>query len=491
MRLSDIRTRVLAATGRVDRVRLLLTLAVFVTYAVYSVSRYSQLLPAGYDLGIFDQAVHDYSRFRAPMVELKGPGFNLLGDHFHPILVVLAPLYWLWDDPRTLLIAQAALLAVSVAIVHRFAQRHAGGRWAFVVATAYALGWPIQGMADFDFHEIAFAVPLLAWAVDALDRRSDRELVASCLLLLLVREDMGLVVLLFGLIRLPYRPRWVAGALVASGVVGYIVATEIVLPGLSPTGKFAYWSYGGLGPDLPSAVRALVFDPIDSARLFFRPAVKTHTLLWLFAPLLFLPLRSPYVIPALPLLAQRFFSSRDHLWTVEFHYSAVLWPLLFLAALDGARRLGVHRWLIRRRAAGTWALAAVLASVSVVGTAINADMWPLKRLIRGVAFSTAPHMADQRAILRSVPASTCVEADDRLAVQLTHSNRVSLPGLLGAAPDFYALDMSQAEVGYTLPSPATVRQAAEANGYVAVATHGDVVLLQSPVYAGPSTSCAP
>ena len=54
---------------------------------------------------------------------LKAPGYNLLGDHFHPLIAVLAPLYWIWDDPRMLLLAQAALFAASMVPVARFAER--------------------------------------------------------------------------------------------------------------------------------------------------------------------------------------------------------------------------------------------------------------------------------------------------------------------------------------------------------------------------------
>ena len=38
---------------------------------------------------------------------------NLLGDHFHPALMLLAPAYWIWDDARVLLVVQALLLAAS------------------------------------------------------------------------------------------------------------------------------------------------------------------------------------------------------------------------------------------------------------------------------------------------------------------------------------------------------------------------------------------
>jgi uncharacterized membrane protein len=75
---------------------------------------------SGFDLGIFTQAVWHYSHFQAPASSIKGTA-NLLGDHFQPILILLAPLFWVWADARTLLIAQAVLVAASIVPVYLFA----------------------------------------------------------------------------------------------------------------------------------------------------------------------------------------------------------------------------------------------------------------------------------------------------------------------------------------------------------------------------------
>src|SRR4029453_15559085 len=48
----------------------------------------------GFDLGIFDQGVWLLSRFRDPFVTIRG--LPLFGDHASYILVLVAPLYWLW-----------------------------------------------------------------------------------------------------------------------------------------------------------------------------------------------------------------------------------------------------------------------------------------------------------------------------------------------------------------------------------------------------------
>ncbi len=65
---------------------------------------------SGLDLGLFSQAVWHYSNFDAPLSTVKG-GVDLRADHFHPILMTLAPLYWIADEPALLLVAQGVLVA--------------------------------------------------------------------------------------------------------------------------------------------------------------------------------------------------------------------------------------------------------------------------------------------------------------------------------------------------------------------------------------------
>ena len=43
-----------------------------------------------------------YAHLQAPIVPVKGDGFNLLGDHFHPILILLGPIWRLFPTPLSL-----------------------------------------------------------------------------------------------------------------------------------------------------------------------------------------------------------------------------------------------------------------------------------------------------------------------------------------------------------------------------------------------------
>ena len=75
------------------------------------------------------------------------------------------------------------------------------GTWASRgIGVAYAFSWGLQQMVNFDFHEIAFAVPLLAFSLSALVRRRLWPAVLWALPLVFVKEDQGFTVAAIGLV---------------------------------------------------------------------------------------------------------------------------------------------------------------------------------------------------------------------------------------------------------------------------------------------------
>lgn len=469
-------------------------LAVYLVHAIYEQVNYRT---TAYDLGIFDQAVRAYAHLKAPMVPLKGPGYNVLGDHFHPIIAVLAPLYWIWDDPGMLLIAQAVLVAASVPVVYRFTHRRAGHPMSLLIAAAYGLGWPVLALIDFDFHEIAFATPLLALAIDALDRRDDRTLLICSGLLLLVREDMGAVLVLIALLRLfqRRRPHWPAAALALAGLVGYLIATTVIIPHFARGHGFAYGGqFDALGHNLPSAVGNIIAHPVHAAKLFFTPSVKAETLGYLLLPLALLPLRSPYALLALPLVAERFFNSRENLWQAHFHYNALPWLVLVLAMADGAARFG----MFRQSSAARRCQAALAAWLVATPFLLYLDDWrahpyTITKLRDAKAISTQAALRAARATVAFLPSNACIEADNKLVPHLTRRDYVSLPETQRGSADFIALNMAATDVGGNppAPKPAAVLARARRQGYAPVFRDGTFIVLQSPNYAGPSAQCHP
>src|SRR5262249_41001825 len=134
----------------------------------------------------------------APVVDLLAPGYNLEGDHFQVAVGVIAPFMRLFPTPATLLFFQALFTAVSVFPVVTVTSSLAGRSTGRLIGFAYAFSWGLQQMIDFDFHEVALAVPLLAFSVSALVRRRPGAAIAWAMPLAFVKEDQGFTVAAIG-----------------------------------------------------------------------------------------------------------------------------------------------------------------------------------------------------------------------------------------------------------------------------------------------------
>lgn len=401
-----------------------LTGAAAVVYAAYALLRFHTFLTGSYDLVIFDQAVRSYSHFHLPVSIVKGvhngfgPGFAVLGDHFSPILALLAPLYWIWDDPRTLLLAQAVLFAAAIPPLWVFTRRELGSAAAYCVAGAYAVSWPIASAIAFDFHEVAFAPVLTAVMLERFQAGRRVPGVLAALALLLVKEDMGLLVAGYGLYLLVVRrDRALGGAFVAGGLVWTWLAARVLIPAFGGDQNY-YWAYGALGDDLPGAIAHVVTRPWDALWLLGTPPIKVATLALLLLPLLLAPLRSPLVLAALPLLAERMLASRyGNWWEPRFHYNAFVVVILLAAGVDGVSRLGAD---IRRRVGTAWA-AAVLAIAVVL-----AGFFPMVSVLNPANYQRDARMRAAAASVAAIPTGVEVEAPNALGPQLSDRARVLL-----------------------------------------------------------------
>ncbi|MEU3712388.1 DUF2079 domain-containing protein [Streptomyces catenulae] len=410
----------------------------FAAYATLSLLRHLTMGTASWDLGIFEQAVRGYAHLGAPIVDLKGPGTNILGDHFSPVLILLAPLYRLLPSPLTLLTAQAALFALSSVPVTRAAARYLGRARGLAVGVAYGLSWGLQKAVDFDFHEIAFALPLLAFALEAVVRGRWTAAVCWAAPLVLVKEDLGVTAAAIGVVVL-VRARQalpLAVALVGFGLAATAVTLGVIIPGFNGTGSYDYWSK--LGGDGAAGPAIGVGEAL-------------HTLLWVLLPTTgLLALRSPLLLAAVPTLGWRFVSHEPHYWGIDWHYNAVLMPVVFLALVDALERTG-RSPRPRLRALADQLPAAVLAAALALTTTL-----PLSRLTESATYRIPPEVAAAERLLATVPDGASVEADIRPLSRLVSRTRVFWIGdTRGIAPDYVAVQLSDGR------TPEQVRTEAE------------------------------
>ncbi|MEV6010147.1 DUF2079 domain-containing protein [Streptomyces sp. NPDC051976] len=451
----------------------LLSAVFFVLYAALSVTRYRRMLTMSWDLGIFEEAIKGYAHLHAPIADLKGPGFNELGDHFSPITALVSPFYRVFPSPVTLLVAQAVLFALSAVPITRVAAWALGRRRGLMVGVAYGLSWGVQRAVDFDFHEVAFAMPLLAFALEALIRRRWHTAMWWSLPLVLVKEDLGASVALIGLVVLLRareddegtgpRTSAYAIALMAFGVLSSALEIKVLIPHFYGPGYDAFNHINGDG-----ALTGHI--PVDTA---------IRTLLWILVPAGgLLALRSPLMLVALPTIGWRFISHYPENWGTAWHYSAVLMPVVFLAFVDAAFGLtgkgaakdaGDAGRSRRNLVAYAAALPAAMAGAAL---ALSTQL-PVATLTHTDTYKVNAHTKAVEKLLDQIPSGSTVEANVGPISRLVHRTTVYwVGGSKGVVPDYMALDNGsgwvQDPVGYAsqLHPQAHFAVIASAEGYV-------------------------
>lgn len=433
----------------------------FALYAAISVREHHLLATHGYDLGIFEQAVRSYAHGQLPVGELKGHQFPLLGDHFSPILMVLAPLYRAFPSPLTLLVAQAALFALTLVPVVSTAARIMGRRAGILIGLALGLSWGIAQAVEFDFHEIAFALPLLAFSACALIEGRATAAVSWALPLLLVKEDQGLTVAVLGLLVWRVCGRRTLGlATAAAGVAGTGIAF-VVLKAMNPAG--AYSQAHTMTSDHDLLYRATIG--------LVTPESKAQLVVLLLAPTAFVALRSPVSLLIVPTLGWRLASDWWPYTTGHYHYNATAMPILFVAMIDGLRRMtaaGAHRQ----------ARQALLASAIVTVVLVPSNVFA--SVIQPATWHPTQRVTDAEAVLAKLPDGANVATSNIIAPHLTGRDTVSIYGWTDAEsnPDWLLIDRAS----WPWPFGSWDKQeaalaASRAAGFRDVYSQGDFVLL--------------
>jgi len=418
------------------------SLAVLAAYLAIPLFRLRQLNPSSWDLAIYTEYVKQAASFHAPVADIRTAGFNLLGDHFQPVVMLIAPFFRVLPSAATLVAAQALLAALSVFAVAQAGRERLGPGPSRAIAVAYGLSWGLQQMANFEFHEIAFAVPLLAFSLSALVRGHLKAAVLWALPLVFVKEDQGFTVVAIGLYlavagilaardpdgradpaenpRDPDGSRRIkAGQLLLIwGFAGSFLAIGVVIPHFNPAHHYDYWSDGGiLGPGGHPTATGLI------GQLFHAWPDKLQTIVLLLLPTAFIALRSPLVLIAVPSLLLRFLSTNSAYWGTYWHYNTTLMPIVFVAAIDAMARIGAameaagpvgsEGWASGSQGARRAALAGARrygAAMMLAITVPLAFQFPLSTVWNAQSYRVSGHVRHAEAAMARVPDGATVQA---------------------------------------------------------------------------------
>ena len=411
-------------------------------FASLAVLRHHSFATGRFDLGNMTQAVWSTAHGDPLAVtNLAGEQTSRLASHVDPILLLFAPLWLVWPSPSLLLVAQAVLLALGALPVFWLARKHLGSeRAALGFALAYLLYPATQWVALADFHPVALACPLLAFAFWYLDEDRLGAFATFAVLAAATKEEIPLAVAGLGAWYALARGRRAAGAAIAvAGITLAAIEVGVVIPHFNEgeTSDF-YGRYDEVGGSALGILETAVTDPLTLLRAAF-DARGLGYLVRMLLPLAFVPLASPLaLLPAVPDLALNLLSSTRTQQSIHFHYTAPIVPVLFAAAIFASRRFRfeVGRPLV------------VLALVSnLVLAAI--PIWDLQSR----AFWVSEHDRVAARALESIPDDAVVSASNSLGAHLSARRRFLSFPVLRDAQWVAADETSPGYLDRTAPGP--------------------------------------
>ncbi len=214
---------------------ILIILHASITFGHFFLRKYNIHGTSLLDLGVFNQVLWNITNGNGPHQTILKFSDNWFGIHFSPILYSITPFYYIFPSPLTLHAVQSALLALAAWPIFKttflLTKNH---NTALIWSLIYLINPYLHNAGYWDFHENAFAVLFISYALLFLIEKRFLALFVTLFLLILTKEHYGITCIGFGVIWWwKYRERKQSLILMVFGLVCTIVILKIIMPSLS------------------------------------------------------------------------------------------------------------------------------------------------------------------------------------------------------------------------------------------------------------------
>lgn len=405
-----------------------------VWFSAYTCIQHMRFQTFAFDLGTFDQGIWLAGHGTDYFVTVRG--LPLLGDHVRLFSFVLAPMYWIVDDVRALLVAQSVFIAAGAFFVCRISLRMLPSRpfVALALAASFLLHPANQNLNLDHAHPDAFAMTLILASVDFLGAGRLVAFSIAAALAMSCKEDVPLVYAALGAVMMLDRARRRLGFTVAAVSSSFFLFSMfVVLPyfnhgaGFFRLGKKGFLgSFGLYGTEATWLLEKLT-GPESITYLLQIGA--TNLYVFLLAPLA--------IVPALPQIAANLLSDAGYMRNLEYHYHTSVVAFLYvgtvtaLASAERLRaRLATNGGSAKAAAivGGVLAIAPLAFVASAVATNLAWSRVPIS--YPGVVFRYYEIYRNDRQIekakslLAKIPPDAVVSADYTTLPHISHRRRI-------------------------------------------------------------------
>lgn len=334
----------------------------------------------GFDMGIYDQSIWLLSQFKTPFCTVRG--LNYFGHHVNPITLLFVPAYWLGAGPHFLYLVETLWLAAGAVPLWLLGRDLLDDEWlALAPPAAYLLYPALEWINWWHFHPDALAITPLFFAWWFARRGRWTAFAVAIVVALLCKEDVGLAVLVLGLVvAVKVERRW-GLVTAAAGAAWFALCTRVVIPHANGIGPFYQDFFPGFGHGVVEIAGNVVTHPGRVLRLATRHDSLTYYR-QLLLPVALVPIVAlPLLAVGAPQVLVNVVSGFPYTRQIRYHYSSLPLAAVFLATVEGMALLTdrVARLSLKGVVAGVLVAAAIAGNVawspSPLGRDFHSGVW--------------------------------------------------------------------------------------------------------------------
>jgi uncharacterized membrane protein len=341
-----------------DKIIFIPILIYTIFFSIYTINMHHTFRTYAWDLGIIAQSLWStlnagkmlYSTLE---INYGNPTGNFLGVHFSPILLLILPIYAIYQSPETLLVLQSFILAITALPIYWIARDKLENKlFALVFATMYLINPALHGVNTFDFHLEIFTPIFIAFSFYYIEKEKWIKASPFIILELMTLEFAPIIVFSLGLYFFIKRlknlalnrdvesknPKKLAPSIILMILSTfcfylsmYVIETINPLKVGAPPGVWRYW-----GSNTYEALKNILYNPGEAIITITTPLEKPYFMIFLFSSTFFLPIFAPFeIIIVIPWLIFASLTDYPPYYQPYFQYSAFILSQLYIASIYG------------------------------------------------------------------------------------------------------------------------------------------------------------
>ncbi len=318
---------------------LMLVYLLYFTYA--SFLRFENFYAGRFDLGNMVQTV--WNSAHGNIFRLTDPNatreISRLAFHSDFILIMLAPFYWIWEDPRTLLLIQTVVLSFGGIFVYLIANHILKNKnIALVFAFSYFLSPAVQFTNLYDFHSVTLSTTFFLATFYFMFKKEYGSMLVFLILAAITKEQVWAITALVGLYLFFAHKKRALGTFIffSSSIVFYVLVWYLMPYNLGKE-HFALDYYSNFGDSPAKIIAGIFLKPIETIKTILLPD-RILFIKQVFLPLGYLSFFAPvFLIFAGPDLAINLLSANPPLHQIYYQYTAAITPFVFISAIFGIK----------------------------------------------------------------------------------------------------------------------------------------------------------